>query len=234
MTNVSTVVETTATDAIKTVTAKQLMNSLNRNIAARVKYEDDKNAESSNVTSHLLRAFNIYHATLRTKHKETYFESLIEQDFLKSFDFINNSVKANARFNVYAAQKAALKIDNVAQRVLTRATALNNKFCVAAVLTCIQKRNVETFTFDRKHALVMLCSAIQADSVKRSDFAEKFNVTASTASTQVSSSFRVLEALNILSFDDSNKARNVVSSVNYDNAFVKLVEAHFIKSDTVS
>jgi len=212
------------------VTAQKLLNSLNKNIAERVAYEDAKNAESSNVTSHLLKAFNADHVTLKTKHKLSYFEALIDQNMLESYDFINNSVKSNARFNIYAVQKAALKLDNVAQRLLTRATALNNKFCVAAVLTCIQKRDVESFVFNRDSALVMLSHAINKENVKRSDFAEKFNVTASTASTQVSSSFRVLEALNILSFDDSDKARNIVSSVNYDNAFVKLVESQFVKA----
>ena len=73
----------------------------------------------------------------------------------------------------------------------------------------------------------MLSKACQFENVARSELAQKFDVSATTASTQVSSSFRVLEALNILSFDESSRARSVVSQVNYDNAFVKLVQDHF-------
>lgn len=208
-------------------TAIKLMNSLNTNVAARAAYEDDKKAESSNVVSHMIKAFNVDHSTMKTKHKKEFFESLVDQAFLNDFDFINNSVKANARFNVYALQKAALKINCVAQRKMLSVTSLHNKFCVASVLTCLQNRDKESFAFDRKHALAMLSKALRFESVASSDLAQKFDVTASTASTQVSSSFRVLEALNILQFDDSDKARNVVSQVNYDNAFVKLVQTHF-------
>ena len=208
-------------------TAIKLMNSLNKNVAERIAYEDAKNAESSNVSSHIIKAFNIDHATLKTKHKQTYFDALIEQQFLTDFDFINNSVKSNARFNVYALQKAAAKINAVAQRKLLNAASLHNKFCIASVLTCLQNRDKETFSFDRKHALSMLSKACQFESVARSDLAQKFDVAATTASTQVSSSFRVLEALNILNFDESQRARSIVSNVNYDNAFVKLVQDHF-------
>ncbi len=208
-------------------TAIKLMNSLNKNIAARVEYEDAKNAESSNVVDKMLKAFNVDHATLKTKHKQSYFESLVDQQFLTDFDFINNSVKANARFNIYALQKASAKINAVAQRKLFNAAALSNKFCVASVLTCLQNRDKESFSFDRKHALSMLSKACQFENVARSDLAQKFDVAATTASTQVSSSFRTLEALNILNFDESSTARSIVSQVNYDNAFVKLVQEHY-------
>jgi hypothetical protein len=77
-------------------TAIKLQNSLNKNIAERVAYEDAKNAESSNVVTHMIKAFAIDHSTLKTKHKATYFESLVDQAFLSDFDVINNSVKANA------------------------------------------------------------------------------------------------------------------------------------------
>lgn len=208
-------------------TAIKLMNSLNKNIALRAEYEDAKNAESSSVVDKMIKAFNIDHSTLKTKHKQSYFDALVDQEFLTDFDFINNSVKANARFNIYAMQKAAAKINAVAQRKLFAAASLSNKFCVASVLTCLQNRDKEAFSFDRKHALTMLSKACNYENVARSDLAQKFDVAASTASTQVSSSFRTLEALNILSFDESSTARSVVSQVNYDNAFVKLVQEHF-------
>lgn len=208
-------------------TAIKLMNSLNTNIAERAQYEDDKNAESSNVVNHMIKAFNIDHTTMKTKHKKEFFEALVASEFVTDFNFINNSVKANARFNVYAMQKAAAKINAVAASKLIAVTSLHNKFCVASVLTCLQNRDKEAFSFDRKHALAMLSKALRFESVASSDLATKFDVTASTASTQVSSSFRTLEALNILQFDESDKARNVVSQVNYDNAFVKLVKEHY-------
>lgn len=208
-------------------TAIKLTNSLNANIASRVEYEDAKNTESSNVTTLMIKAFNIDHKTLKTNHKKTYFESLIDQAFVADFDFINNSVKSNARFNVYALQKAALKLNCVAQRKLYNVTSLHNKFCIASVLTCLQNRDKESFSFDRKHAHAMLSKACNYETVARSDLAQKFDVSASTATTQVSSSFRVLEALNILQFDETQRARSIVSNVNYDNAFLKLVQEHF-------
>lgn len=210
-----------------TITATKLRNSLNKNIAERVAYEAEKNVASSNVVNNLFRDFSIDHKTQKTTLKDTFFQKLIDAKFIDSFDFINNAVKANNRFNTYAISKAALKLQNIVADKLHKETALNNKFCVACVLTCLQNKDKESFSFDRSHALSMLSRALKFEHVAMSDLSTKFNVTANTAETQVSSSFRVLEAFNILTFDDSVKARSVVSNVNYDNAFVKLVAAKY-------
>ena len=211
------------------ITAQKLMNSLNKNVADRIAYEDSKAVEdeNSNVVAFVMKAFAIDHKTMKTKHSLAYFQALVDADFIASFDFVNNSVKSTSRFNVYAIKKAALKLDSVAQSKLLRATALDNKFCVASVLSCLQNKDAESFSFTRKHALAMLSKALRFEHVATSELATKFDVAASTASTQVSSSFRVLEALNILTFDESDKARSTVSNFNKDNAFVKLIAAHY-------
>jgi hypothetical protein len=210
-------------------TAIKLANSLNKNVAERIAYEDSKRVEdeNSNVVSHIMKAFAVDYKTMKTKHTIAYFQALVDANFLQDFDFINNSVKSTSRFNVYAIKKAALKIDSVAQNKLLRVTALDNKFCVAAVLSCLQNKDAESFTFTRSHALAMLSKALRFEHVATSDLATKFDVAASTASTQVSSSFRVLEALSILTFDDSDKARSTVSNFNKDNAFVHLIAANY-------
>lgn len=210
-----------------TKAAENLKTSLNANAAERVAYETEKNVASSNVINNLIKDCKLDHATLETKLNDAFFESLQKTKFLKNFDFLNNSVKSSARFNTYAISKAMLKVTCVAQDKLLRAESLHNKFCVAAVLTCLQNKDKEAFSFDRSHALAMLSKALRFEHVATSDLATKFDVAASTASTQISSSFRVLEALDVLKFDDSVKARSVVSNVNYDNAFVKLVARHY-------
>ena len=218
-----------------TKAAIALRDSLNKNVAERVAYETEKNVASSNVVSNLIKQFSLDHKTLETTLSDSFFEALAKSKTLKNFDFINNSVTANARFNTYALAKAALKLRCIASDKLLNATALNNKFCVAAVLTCLQNRDKEQFSFDRKHALAMLSKAMRFEHVAASDLAMKFDVAASTASTQVSSSFRVLEALDILKFDDSSRDRSIVSNVNYESAFVRIVADHYkINLDTQS
>lgn len=207
------------------VTAQKLVNSLNKNAKERIAYEAAKSAESC--ITKLIKYARLDRNTHETAYNKAYMQKLVDAQALDSFDFINNHVKDNQRFNIYAVQKAFAKLDAIAANKLTRADSLANKFCVACVLTCLQNRDKESFSFTRKHALAMLSNAMKFENVARSDFAMKFNVAASTASTQVSSSFRVLEALNILKFDESARDRSVVSDVNYDSAFVKIVQDHF-------
>lgn len=210
-----------------TKATQALIASLNANAQERVAYEESKNAASSNVINNLIKQFKLDRKTFETTHNDAYFKNVVATKFVRNFDFINNSVKSTARFNTYALAKAALKIECVSRDKLIKETALDNKFCVAAVLTCLQNRDKEQFTFSRQHALAMLSKALRFEHVATSELATKFNVAASTAATQVSSSFRVLEALDILKFDDSSRDRCIVSAVNYDNAFVKLVARHY-------
>lgn len=207
------------------VTARKLINSLNKNAADRIAYEESKAAHTC--VDKLIKYASLDHSTNKTKLNEAFFENVVKADFLQNFDFINNHVKENQRFNIYAVQKAFAKIKAVSADKLVAADSLANKFCVASVLTCLQNRDKEQFSFTRQHALAMLSNALKFENVARSDFSSKFNVSAATAATQVSSSFRTLEALNILEFDESARDRSIVKNVNYDNAFVKIVQAHF-------
>lgn len=203
----------------------ELRASLNANIAQRVAYEESKSAHSA--VSKVIKYTSADHKTLETKLSDEFFKALIKAKALTSFDFINSHVRDNQRFNVYAIEKAFAKLHAIAANKLIKETALANKFCVACVLTCLQNRDKEQFTFTRDHALAMLSKALRFEHVAISDLATKFNVTQSTASTQVSSSFRALEALDILRFDDTARDRSVVSAVNYESAFVKLVQERF-------
>lgn len=204
--------------------AQALRDSLNRNAQARAAYEREEQSSKSQVVAKMIAALKLDHKTLETKLSDSFFERLAASRFVDSYDFVNNHAKTNQRYNIYAIQKAQAKIESIVADKLLNRNALTQKFCVAIVLTCLQNRERESFSFDRKSALSMLSRAFSYEHVQRSDFAQQFNVTENTASTQVSSSFRALEALHILDFDDS---RNVVLSVNYANRFVQLVQEHF-------
>lgn len=213
-------------DAALTAAAEALMASQNVNIAERDRFEREENGTGT-IGAKLISYFKLDHKTLETKRSVEFYKPLVATGFLQNFDFINDSVQKRRRFNIYGVQKAAAKIEAVAAGKLTNEASLPNKFCVAAVLACLANRDKAEFTFSSDSAKAMLSRAFNFEHVKRSDFVNSFNVTAGTAGTQVSSSFRVLEALKIVSFDDSQRARKIVSGVNFDNAFVKLVAERF-------
>lgn len=212
---------------MQNVSVIALRNSLNVNVAERSRYESDK-ASNEKITQQLVTTFKLNHKTLETTLSDQFFQSLIDAEFLDSFDFINNHAKENQRFNIKAIAKVKAKLDSIVANKIVRFDEVSQKFCIACVLTCIQNKDKESFTFTRQHALAMLSKALRFESVKIRDLATKFDVQASTASTQVSSSFRTLEALNVLKFSEE-RARATVSAVNYDNAFVKLVERDILE-----
>jgi len=223
-----TVAQKKVTQMTNTITtAKKLINSLNKNVAIRAEYENAKNKSVNNVIRDMINAFNLDHKTLQTKFTEAYFERIVATNSLASFDFINNSVKSDSCFNTKAFAKVASKLECISKNKLLKTDKIANSYCTAAVLTCLQKRDVESFFFTRDTALAMLSKAMRFEHVALSDLATQFNVSANTASTQVSSSFRTLEALNILEFDKQSRERNVVSNVNYDSEFVKIVATHY-------
>ncbi|MDX5412787.1 MAG: hypothetical protein LPK02_07045 [Rhodobacterales bacterium] len=197
-------------------TAKKLLNNLNKNVAERIAYEQSKRAESA--ITKVINYCKLDRATFKTTLSEAFFQKLIDAKALESFDFINNHAKESQRFNVYAIEKAMHALHAVASQQMKA-----NKYDVACIVTCLMNRDKESFSFTRKHALSMLSKALKFDNVARSDFSITFNVSESTASTQVSSSFRALEALNVLKFDESDRERSTVSQVNYDHALVKLI-----------
>lgn len=202
-------------------TAKKLQNNLNKNIAERIAYEQAQSKDS--IVTKLIKYASLDRVTFKTKLSESFFQTLIDSQAVKSFDFINNHAKESQRFNVYAIEKAFH-----AFAALNRKSALRvNKYDAACILTCLQNRDKESFSFTRQHALSMLSKACNFESVARSELATSFNVAASTATTQVSSSFRNLQALDVLQFDESSRDRATVSSVNYDHALVRLIADHF-------
>lgn len=202
-------------------TAKKLANNFNKNIADRIAYEQAQRKET--LVTKLINYCNLDRATFKTKLSEAFFQKLIDSKAVTSFDFINNHAKESQRFNVYAIEKAmhAFKALN-----LNSATRVN-KYDAACILTCLQNRDKESFSFTRQHALSMLSKACNFETVARSELATSFNVAASTATTQVSSSFRALEALDVLRFDESSRERATVSNVNYDHALVRLIADHY-------
>ena len=204
------------------ITARKLINSLNSNASTRVEYETSKAAHSC--VSKLIKYASLDRTTFKTSLKETFMQKLVDAAALTSFDFINNHVKESQRFNVYAIEKVFKDLHAIARDNV----ALMNKYNRACVLTCIMNAEKESFAFSRDHAKAMLSKAFNFENVKRSDLATTFNVAESTASTQVSSSFRALEALDVLRFDESARDRCVVSHVNNEHALVKLVRAQIV------
>jgi hypothetical protein len=202
-----------------------MRSAFNAQSKERVEYERSKSAESA--AQKLTRYLRLDAKTLETKLSDNFFRSLIENNVETSFEFLNNSVRDSNRFNIYAIEKAMLNLLSIAQnRLIVKA----NKYDIAMILHCIAQRSKESFTFARSQALHMLSRACVDESVARSSYEMRFDVTASTASTQVSSSFRMLQALNVLTFDDSSKERSVVSNVNVDHALVRLVASTYSKT----
>ena len=201
------------------MTAKKLLNNLNKNVAIRITYEQEKNAEL--LVSKLINYCKLDRTTFKTRLTETFFQKLLDANAIDSFEFINNHVKENQRFNIYAIEKLMQNLACVAADKLIIAA---NKYDVACVLTLLQNRDKDTFSFDRDHAKAMLSQACRYEHVALTDLATKFNVSQSTADTQVSSTFRALEAMQILKFTETKKERSVVESIDYDNVFVKLVQ----------
>lgn len=202
------------------VTAKKLINSLNKNVVERAQYEESKSAHSC--VTKLIKYATLDRNTLKTNLKEAFMQKLVDAKALTNFDFINNHVKESQRFNIYAVEKVFKDLHAIAQSNV----ALMNKYNRACVITCLMNADKEQFTFTRNHAKAMLSKAYNFESVKRSELAQTFNVAESTASTQVSSSFRALEALDVLRFDESARDRCIVSHVNKEHALVQLVQQH--------
>lgn len=201
--------------------AENLKASLNTNAAERIAYETEKNAHSA--ASKLIKYATLDHKTFETKLSDSFFDTLARSKALNSFDFINNAVRESNRFNVYAIEKAFKALHAI---VRNRVDALD-KYDRACVLTVLLNKNKSEFAFSRDHAKAMLSRAFMFENVKRSDLATTFNVAESTASTQVSSSFRALEALNVLTFDESARDRCIVRDVNLDHAIVQLVASAY-------
>lgn len=200
------------------MTARKMFNAFNKQAFARFDYEESKLAHKA--ADKLIRYCALDVKERKTKLKESFFQKLLDANISLNFDFLNNSVRDSNRFNVYAIEKAMLNLRSVASdSLIIRA----NKYDVAMIVYCMMNQHKESFTFNRKDALAMLSRAMRHENVSRSDMSMTFNVAASTASTQVSSSFRMLEALDVLRFDDTSKERQIVSSVNYDHALVQLV-----------
>lgn len=202
-------------------TAKKLQNNLNKNCAERIAYQIEKQSEL--VVTSLINHANLDRTTFKTKLSEAFFQKLLDSNSVKSFDFINNHAKQNARFNIKAIKKAFELLHSVVSDNIKYA----DKYDVAVTLHCIMNRHKDSFEFTRNHALSMLSNAAKFENVSRSNFEMKFDVDLSTASTQVSSTFRILQAIDVLKFDEMSKERAVISDVNYDHAFVKLIAAKF-------
>lgn len=200
------------------MTARKMFNAFNREAFARFNYEESKSAHKA--ADKLIRYCALDVKERKTKLKESFFQKLLDSNVALDFAFLNNSVRDSNRFNVYAIEKAMLNLRSIANdSLIIRA----NKYDVAMLVYVLMNQHKESFVFNRKDALAMLSRAMRHENVSRSDMSMTFNVAASTASTQVSSSFRMLEALDVLRFDDTTKERQVVSDVNYDHALVRLV-----------
>lgn len=205
-----------------------LRTSLNLNVAERSRYEREKSA-SETITNQLVKHFSLNHKTLETKLSDDFFEKIAASHIVDSFDFINSHDKANQRFNIKALEKVRAKLDSIVADKIMRFDTVSQKFCIACVLTCLRNRESDSFVFTRKHALAMLSRALRFDTVKIRDLATKFDVAESTASTQVSSSFRTLDALKVLRFSEESSQRAIVSHVDFEHAFVKLIERDLLE-----
>lgn len=202
-----------------------LRASLNANIAERSRYEAEKNSAET-ITAQLCKHFNADPKTLETRYSDAYFDALVNAG-LPSFDFINNHVKESQRFNIKALEKVSAKLRSIVDGKVTRVDTTAQKYCVACVATVLQNAGKD-FVFNRKQAKAMLSRALRFEAFRAKACSVTFNVSESTADTQVSSSFRTLEALGILKFDDSERARSVVSDVNVNHPFVQLVQKNML------
>lgn len=213
-----------------TFTVETLRADLNAQIVERDAYETQKNP-SQTIGKQLTKHFNCDHKTLETRFSDNFFQTLIDKNAIPAtgFAFINNHVKDSQRFNIKALEKVSAKLRSIVDDRIAKVDTTAQKYCVASVLTCLMNQGSD-FEFSRKYALGMLNRTMRFEGFRAKACAQTFNVTDGTASTQVSSSFRTLEALDILRFDDSERERSRVTDVNLDHAFVKLVERDMMKA----
>lgn len=215
------------------MTARKLMNSLHKNVEARDNFETAANS-AQKISDKLRRYLSLDHKTLQTTRTVEYFQKLVDAQAISNFDFMNDHHMQNKRFNVYAIEKVAAKLDSVAQNKLLKADATAQKYCLAILLHLLKNADKEEHVFERKHALSMLSAAQRFEAIARTDFELKFSKTGATANTQVSSSFRAMQALDILRFEETSKERSIVRNVNYEHAFVRLVaKAYNIDLDAI-
>lgn len=183
--------------------AQALRAALNAEVAKRIAYEESKSATSAILK--IVKYFKL-DAENNTTFSDDFFTALAKANVATDFSFINNHVKENARFNIYAIEKAVKMLKAIA----TQSYAACDKYTRAALTHTLRNLDKEDFSFT-------------AHDAKR--LALDLNVASSTANTQISSSFRMLEALDILRFDETERDRAKVSDVNKKSAAIKLAQS---------
>lgn len=130
------------------------------------------------------------------------------------FSFINRQERANARFNIYAAQKVVKLCSAMTLDAFTRA--------IVATLHRLHENNLQATRKDVESA----CSAdIKTESAREKlikDVKRKEHIAANTVSTQASSSLNALDVMNML-VTSRNSENKETFSLNYDNEHVTTI-----------
>lgn len=190
-----------------------LRDSLNSNVASRVAYETEKSAHSC--AAKFARYFAFDFKSSECAVSEAMIDAAIASN-VASFDFLNDAKRTNARFNVYAAEKVRKTLRAIASNVLT----LCDKYTVATVTTLMHNRENEAFFLSRKDCYALVCKDVETE-IKKSAMKNRCAVSMNTATTQISSTLRALDALNVLSFDAETKR---VSNINFDHAVFAMIK----------
>ena len=194
-------------------TTQTLRTSLDKNTATRIAYESEKKASSA--AAKVARYFAFNFKTSASEKTDVFFDAALKCN-VASFDFINNHVRENQRFNVYALEKVAKAL----RAVSANSATMIDKYTRAILSTVLHLREKKT-DLSRADLYALMCRDLETQ-LKRSDQKSDVRVSANTATTQVSSSLRALAALNVLRFDNDLKR---VSDVNFDHAIVALISA---------
>lgn len=206
---------------------RNLKSSFTRNINERIKFELAKlnmtEEEALNDTSaNTVKKLRKYQAEM---NHDALFAALVElkQD---SFDYMNSSMRANSRCNVYAIEKNVFVAKDYA-KVYSSSSAKKVHENTLAILRNLHamrdKIEAKQAKFNRSLAYSSLSKFYRhenEDAETISALVTRRVQAISTASTQTSSTFRLLAALNVCFYSNSD---NQLERIDYDHKIFTLI-----------
>jgi hypothetical protein len=191
-----------------------LRDSLNFNVAARVDYETRKCAHEC--AAKFAKYFSFNFKSAQCELADTFFVAALASQ-VTSFAMLNDHKRESQAFNVYAAEKLAkaikaatsiaFRLDEYTSVILRNLDAMREQ---------LEARSI-VYTRSTLHYMMThtLSENVTRSHVKHFKSAR---CATNTATTQVSSSLRVLEALNVVRVE-----RDTIVRINYDHALFRHV-----------
>jgi hypothetical protein len=185
-------------------TVAQYIEALNNAFDARVAFEASKSKDASSNIAHTLHM-------LRKEVTQEKTASVLQASYIDA-DFINRSIRADARLNVYAAQKYS----NVARTIAKVETLNHYTRAILKTAQAFAQAELQMTSDDAKSACTL---DMKVKDAKREKLISKYakHIAVSTANTQSSSSLDALVAFDVLK-RSKNDANETIYIVNNDSA----------------